>query len=123
MQAVNGQSALEAGSSLLPYLGAAAVSNLLGSALAQKPHRGWTVALVGAALMVLGTALLSTVGGEVEVPQRLFGIEVFAGMGFGLSVATASVTAGTAAARRDSGALLSMPLEFRVVRRVEVIVG
>ncbi|SMR58646.1 unnamed protein product [Zymoseptoria tritici ST99CH_1E4] len=89
LQGVNGRTAL------VPLLGAAAVGSFSTGGLSfKKDMLGWT-SIAGSALMAIGTGLLTTL--EVHdtraIPKSLYGFEVFAGLGFGLAVASASMLA------------------------------
>ncbi|KJX93172.1 major facilitator superfamily transporter like protein, partial [Zymoseptoria brevis] len=95
LQGVNGRTPVQAGIALVPLLGAAAVGSFSTGGLSfKKDMLGWT-SIAGSALMAIGTGLLTTL--EVQdtraIPKSLYGFEVFAGLGFGLAVASASMLA------------------------------
>lgn len=93
LQGVNGKSAIQAGIALLPLLGSSAFGSFVSGGLSfKKDMLGWT-SIVGSALMAIGTGLLSTLENTPEVPKALYGYQVFAGLGFGLTVSSASMLA------------------------------
>jgi hypothetical protein len=102
LQVVNGKSPLLAGVSLLPMLGSIAVASALGGAINSKKVRICATLLVGSLLMLIGTATLSTLDNTVSVPAKMYGFEVFMGLGFGLMVSTVSLGAMLESETRDS---------------------
>jgi len=110
-QVVYGKSALGAGLGLLPMLGAAAVSTMLGGLLNGKKDRTFATIFAGSCLMLIGTGLLSTLTTDPKHENRAYGYEVFIGMGFGLTVSTVSQLAVFESDRRNH----SKPLSFLVL--------
>ena len=93
LQGVNAQSPVQAGIALLPLLGSSALGSFVSGGLSfKKDMLGWT-SIFGSALMALGTGLLSTLENSPQVPSKLYGFQVFAGLGFGLAVSSASMLA------------------------------
>ena len=105
-QVVNGKTPLVAGVSLLPMLGAVAVGSMLGGALNSKKDHFFQVILVGSCLMVLGTGLLSTLSNTVRVEPKTYGFQVLIGMGFGLTIATASLGGSLEVDAKDNSMFL-----------------
>lgn len=102
-QVVYGKSALGAGVGLLPLLGASAVTTMLGGLISGKKDRTFATLLVGACLMVIGTALLSTLSTNVDLEARAYGYQVFIGLGFGLTVSVVSLLATVESQRKNHG--------------------
>ena len=101
LQVVNQKSALLAGVSLLPLLGAVAVSSALGGLIHTKRERIFGTLLGGSLFTLIGSACLSTLDNTVSVPAKIYGFEVFMGIGFGLMVSTVSLGAMIEASARD----------------------
>lgn len=93
LQVVNERSALLAGVSLLPMLGSVAIASALGGYIHRKRERIFGTLLAGSLFMVIGSACLSTLENAVAVPAKMYGFEVFMGLGFGLMVSTVSLGA------------------------------
>jgi MFS family permease len=101
LQVVNEKSPLLAGLSLLPMLGSVAVASALGGGIHRKRERIFGTLLAGSLLMVIGSASLSTLDNFVAVSAKMYGFEVFMGLGFGLMVSTVSLGAMIEADTRD----------------------
>lgn len=56
-----------------------------------KKNRTFPVLVVASCLMLIGSACLSTLKDTVEVEAKVYGFQVFMGLGFGLTVATSSI--------------------------------
>jgi len=104
-QVVNGRSPLAAGVLLLPMLGSSAVASMIGGAVNGKKNRACATLLVGSGFMIIGTALLSTLSNTTDVQPRIYGFQVFVGLGFGLTVSTVSLGAGLESEVRDNSTL------------------
>lgn len=102
-QVVNGHSALASGVALLPMLGSSAVGSTLAGIISGKKNNCFPVLMVAGALMVIGTATLSTLDNTAKTQARAYGLQVFVGFGFGLTVSTSSLLAGMESEIRDSG--------------------
>ena len=107
-QVVNQKSALDAGVGLLPMLGGSAIGSMLGGVLSSKKNRAFETSVAGACLMVLGTAFMSTLSNTLDVEPKTYGYQVSAGLGFGLTVSTASFIAGVETEPRDNGGYFSL---------------
>jgi hypothetical protein len=105
LQVVNERSALLAGVSLLPMLGSVAIASALGGYIHRKRERIFGTLLAGSLFMVIGSACLSTLENAVAVPAKMYGFEVFMGLGFGLMVSTVSLGAMIEADSRDRSQL------------------
>ena len=104
-QVVSGKSALIAGIMLLPMLGASALGSAVSGKLNSKRNLLCETLAVGACLMTLGCGLLTTVFDAGDDAKAL-GFLTFAGLGFGLSVAAATMLVTTEAPIRDHGMYL-----------------
>jgi hypothetical protein len=103
LQIVNGKSSLMAGLGLLPLLVSTATGSMLGGAVSSKKDLSFYTLTVGSCLMTLGVGLLSTVSDGSAIDPRIYGFEVFVGLGFGLSVSTSSILAAIQCEIKDHG--------------------
>ena len=108
-QVVNGKDQLESGVALLPLLGTAAIGSMLGGFISSNKNRTWETLMAAACLMTLGTGLLSTLRDTVEVEPKIYGFQVFVGLGLGLTVSTVSMLAAIQSEIRDQGRLSRPP--------------
>ncbi|KAL1845789.1 hypothetical protein Daus18300_014447 [Diaporthe australafricana] len=90
-QTVNLDSPSTASVRLLPMLGALAVGSFLGGAASSKVNRTFHTFVAGTGLVTLGVGLLSTISHGLEVDKKLYGFEVIAGFGIGLTFSTVSL--------------------------------
>ncbi|PHH60824.1 hypothetical protein CDD81_1121 [Ophiocordyceps australis] len=113
-QVVSGKSALTAGLMLLPMLGTSA----LGSAISGKINTGKNLLcetlVAGACLMALGCGLLATVSGT-GADARALGFLTFAGLGFGLSTAAATILVTVEAPIGDHAPAQGILAQLRVL--------
>lgn len=89
-QVVDGKSPLLAGIMLLPMLGATSVGSILAGTLSKTKNYLFETMLAGACLMTIGIGLLTTVH-DAGDDSKALGFIVFAGLGFGLNVAAATM--------------------------------
>ncbi|CAL5868750.1 uncharacterized protein PFLUO_LOCUS2977 [Penicillium psychrofluorescens] len=89
-QVVDDKSPLLAGIMLLPMLGSTAVGSVLAGVLSRTKNYLFETMLAGACLMTLGVGLLTLVHDAGDDAKALAFI-VFAGLGFGLNVASATM--------------------------------
>lgn len=89
-QVVDDKSPLLAGIMLLPMLGATAVGSILAGALSRTKNYLFETMLVGASLMTLGVGLLTIVH-DADDDAKALAFIVFAGLGFGLNIASATM--------------------------------
>lgn len=102
-QVVNNSSALASGLALLPMLGSSAVASTIAGAVSSKKNNTFPVMIIGPALMLIGTAALSTLDNTPHTQAKAYGLQVFVGFGFGLTVSTSSMIAGLESELRDNG--------------------
>lgn len=91
-QVVDGKSPMMAGVMLLPMLGSTAVGSILTGTLSRTKNYLFETMLVSACMMTLGVGLLTIVHSAGDDVKALVFI-VFAGLGFGLNVASATMLA------------------------------
>jgi hypothetical protein len=103
LQVVNGKSPLTAGLGLLPLLVSSAIGSTLGGAISSKKDLSFYSLTVASCLMTLGIGLMSTISSGSRVDPKLYGFEVFVGVGFGLSVSTSSILAAIQCELTDHG--------------------
>lgn len=103
LQIVNGKSPLMAGLGLLLLLVSTATGSMLGGAVSSKKDLSFYTLTVGSCLLTLGVGLLSTVADGSAIDPRIYGFEVFVGLGFGLSVSTSSILAAIRCEIKDHG--------------------
>lgn len=118
-QVVNHRSSLIAGIGLLPMLIPAAIGSAIGGVVSgKKKNRICETLVIAMALLALGSGLLSTVS-SLELEAKVFGFQVFVGLGFGLAVSSTSLLAVIECEVEDYGALsrsLSWPSHMRLTR-------
>jgi hypothetical protein len=102
-QVVNGKSPLAAGVSLLPVLGSVAIGSTIGGAVNGKKNRICQTLFIGSCFLLIGSTLFATLlSNSVEIQPRVYGFQVFVGLGFGLTVSTVSLGAIIECDTRDS---------------------
>ncbi|KUJ13197.1 MFS multidrug transporter-like protein [Mollisia scopiformis] len=115
LQIVNGKSPLTAGLGLLPLLFTTAIGSMLGGAISSKKDLSFYTLTVGSCLMTLGTGLLSTISTGSAVDPKLYGFQVFVGLGFGLSVSTSSILAAIQCELKDHATAQGIVAQARVL--------
>lgn len=101
-QVVSGKSVLVSGLELLPMIGGSALGSILGGMVNGKKNFLFETIATGCCLTLLGCGLLSTVHGS-EDDTKALGFLVFAGLGFGLSTAAATMLVSFEAPIADAG--------------------
>jgi MFS family permease len=102
-QVVNERSSLASGVALLPLLGSSAIGSTLAGIVSGKKNNTFPTMMLGAVLMLIGTASLSTLQNSNNTQARIYGLEVFVGFGFGLTISTSSLIAAMDSEIQDSG--------------------
>lgn len=92
VQTVHGKGPLTAGLTLLPILCSSAVGSILGTALSPIKDRFGQTLMVGSGLMTLGTGLLATLSDSSSIEAKIYGFEVFVGLGFGMTASSSTVS-------------------------------
>jgi len=90
-QIVAGDGAVIAGIKLLPMMAASAIGSFAAGGLSRKRDLTSHVLVVGLAVQVLGYGLMSSVSKEHGTPAAIYGYQVFIGLGFGASIASATI--------------------------------
>lgn len=101
-QIVSSKSALISGIMLLPMLGASAIGSAVSGKVNAARNAHCETILAGACFMTLGCGLLTGVAGT-ENDGKALGFLTFAGFGFGLSTAAATILVAVEAPRKDHG--------------------
>jgi MFS family permease len=114
-QVVNGHSPLASGIALLPMLGASAIGSTVAGAASGKRNNTFPVNVIGATLMLIGTAALSTLDNVVVTQARAYGLQVFVGFGFGLTVSNSSLLANLQAEFRDTAVAQGIIAQARML--------
>lgn len=109
-QVVSEKSPLLAGIMLLPMLGASAVGTIVTGVVSKSKNYLFETMLVGACFMTLGVGLLTIVHNAGDDPKAL-GFIVFAGLGFGLNVASATMLTAIEVPIKDYGKIHRRPLK------------
>jgi MFS family permease len=112
-QVVHGCSALSSGIALLPMLGASAVGSTVGGVISGKKNNTFPAMMVGGAFMLIGTATLSTLENVVHAPAKEYALQIFVGLGFGLTISNSSMIAASESEIRDNG--MSTPSSLRCI--------
>ena len=114
LQIVNGKSSLMAGLGLLPLLVSTATGSMLAGAVSSKKDLSFYTLTIGSCLLTLGTGLLSAISSDSAIDPKIYGFEVFVGLGFGLCVSTSSILAAIQCEIKDHGKKLH-PLQAVVL--------
>jgi MFS family permease len=114
-QVVNGHSAIASGVALLPMLGASAIGSAVAGIASAKRNNIFTVNVVGAAAMLIGTAAFSTLDNLVAMQARAYGLQVLVGFGYGLTVSNCSLLAAIEAEMRDTAVAQGIIAQARML--------
>jgi len=115
IQVVNGRSQLTAGVSLMPMLGSVAVASTISGMVNSKKDFIFPTLFAGAILMTIGSGALSSLENAVALPAKMYGFEVFVGLGFGLMVSTVSMGASLECELRDRTVAQGIVAQARVL--------
>jgi hypothetical protein len=96
-------------------LGASAIGSTLAGAASGKKNNTFPINVMGAALMLVGTAALSTLDNFKATQARSYGLQVFVGFGFGLTVSNASLLAALEAELRDTAVAQGIIAQARML--------
>ncbi|UNI20386.1 hypothetical protein JDV02_006479 [Purpureocillium takamizusanense] len=111
---VSGKSALLSSMTLLPMLGASAVGSVISGKVNTARNAQCETILAGACFMTLGCGLLTGVAGAKD-DEKALGFLTFAGFGFGLSTAAATILVAVEAPQRDHAAAQGILAQLRVL--------
>ena len=90
-QIVSGDGATIAGIKLLPMMASSAIGSFAAGALTRKRDLTSELLVVGTATQLLGYGLMSSVSQGYGTPVAIYGYQVFLGLGFGTSIASATI--------------------------------
>ncbi|KJZ79407.1 hypothetical protein HIM_00876 [Hirsutella minnesotensis 3608] len=113
-QVVSGKSALLAGIMLLPMLGSSAFGSAISGKINSKKNLLRETLLLGASLMTLGCGLLTTVS-HAKDDAKALGFLTFAGLGFGLSTAAATMLVTVEASSLEQASAQGILAQLRVL--------
>jgi hypothetical protein len=102
MQVVNEKSQLVAGLSLLPMVGTVAIASTVAAIINTKRNLIFPILLMSAICSIIGAAALSTLRNVDRVEPKVYGFQVFIGLGFGLMVSTTSIGGSLECELRDN---------------------
>ncbi|KAK7948856.1 uncharacterized protein PG986_009742 [Apiospora aurea] len=115
-QLVGGYSSLDAGVRLIPFGVGLSAGTILSANVAKrsKVPTIYTV-MVGALLQILGYALLATGGSYIDIPPGVYGYQVIAGLGCGISFQTLILNIPHVAEKRDHAVGMGAANQFRAI--------
>lgn len=90
-QIVSGDSSVRPGLKLLPMMAASAVGSFIAGGILRKRSYTSHIIAVATGLQVLGYGLMSTIDHQRGTPKAIYGFEIFLGLGFGASIASATM--------------------------------
>ncbi|KAI0436485.1 putative efflux pump antibiotic resistance protein [Xylaria telfairii] len=112
-QTVNSLPAFDAGLRLLPYALLAPVGSLVSNIIfARYPKPMWILA-AGAAFQLLGISLLAGEPVGRDIPASLYGYEILAGFGVGITFGTLVTITPSSVEPRDLAAATGAMIQFR----------
>ena len=100
---VNLYTAVKSGILLLPLMGSMAVGSGLGGAASAKRNNTWWTQIASAVLMLVGSALLSTLTDTTSPEPKQWGFQVILGLGVGLSLSTTTFITSLSVEFEDHG--------------------
>ncbi|KAL4981982.1 MFS general substrate transporter [Aspergillus falconensis] len=112
-QTVNSLSALDAGVRLLPYAMLAPIGSLVSNIIFTRRRVPIPLLFVGATFQVLGLALLVSEPVRESLPGRLYGYEVLAGFGVGVTFGTLVTITPSSVEPRDLATATGAMIQFR----------
>lgn len=89
-QVVDLNTPVKAGLRLLPLVASTAVGSMVGGAASAKKNLTYYTMIIGTALVVLGTGLMSSLPTNGNQTNSQYGYEVLLGLGMGMSISTAT---------------------------------
>ncbi|PQK13897.1 hypothetical protein BB8028_0004g08280 [Beauveria bassiana] len=113
-QIVSGKSVMMSGLELLPLVGGSALGSVIGGMVNGKKNFLFETIATGCCFTLLGCGLLSTVQGRADDAKAL-GFLVFAGLGFGLSTAAATMLVTFEAAIADAASAHGILAQMRIL--------
>jgi hypothetical protein len=89
-QIVDLNAPVKAGLRLLPLVGSTAVGSMVGGASSAKINLTYFTMIIGTALIILGSGLMSSLPSDGSQTNSQYGYEVLLGFGMGMSISTAT---------------------------------
>jgi hypothetical protein len=113
-QTVNSLSALDAGLRLLPYAILAPIGSLMSNIIFMRRPKHMILLVTGASFQVVGLALLaSESSASGNIPSRLYGYEILAGFGVGITFGTLVTITPSSIEPRDLATATGAMIQFR----------
>ncbi|KAL4860797.1 hypothetical protein BDV12DRAFT_204680 [Aspergillus spectabilis] len=112
-QTVNSMSALDAGVRLLPYAMLAPVGSLVSNIIFMRRPVPIPLLIAGATFQVLGLALLVADPVRESLPAKLYGYEILAGFGVGITFGTLVTITPSSVEPRDLATATGAMIQFR----------
>ncbi|PLB48687.1 MFS general substrate transporter [Aspergillus steynii IBT 23096] len=115
-QNLNNDSGLDAGIHILPFTLSIAMASASASGLTARGRLPpIAVFAIGAALQVLGVGLLYSVYPSSSLPARIYGYQILAGVGIGLSLTTTLNIMPFVVDRKDLSVALGAVIQLRIL--------
>jgi hypothetical protein len=102
-QIVYGESSIEAGIHLLPFLCLMALGSGLGGAISSKRNLTSHSAIVSSCLILLGCGLMSTISAGHSIDHAIYGYETIIGLGCGLMFSSVTMMVNLVSSVQDNG--------------------
>ncbi|KAH6847112.1 major facilitator superfamily domain-containing protein [Chaetomium sp. MPI-CAGE-AT-0009] len=106
--------AVQSGVLLLPLMGSMAVGSGLGGAASAKRNNTWWTQIVSGILMLVGSALLSTLADTTSPEPKQWGFQVLLGLGVGLSLSTTTFVTSLSVEFEDHAVGQGLMAQMRV---------
>lgn len=102
-QIVNLDDPLRAGIHLLPLLASAALGAMVGGLSSLKKNHIFSTCMVASVLIIVGAALLSTLPWTFPIPASIYGYQIIAGLGTGMTLSAIALMVPLETDFRDHG--------------------
>lgn len=103
-QLISGQSSLDAGVRMIPFGAGLAAGTILSANVVKRSKLPAVYFVIfGALLQVVGFTLLATSGSWVAIPPAVYGYQIIAGLGCGISFQTLILLIPVVVEKRDHG--------------------
>lgn len=112
-QAVNSLTAMDAGVRLLPYAMLAPVGSLVSNIIFMRRPMPMLLLVAGASFQILGLALLVSEPVQEQIPAQLYGYEILAGFGVGITFGTLVTITPASVEQRDLATATGAMIQFR----------
>lgn len=112
-QTINSMPALDAGVRLLPYAILAPIASLASNIIFMRRPMPLLLLAVGSGFQLVGLALLVSEPIGLQIPARLYGYEILAGVGVGITFGTLVVITPSSVHPRDLATATGAMIQFR----------